>query len=87
MAIEIVDFPIQNGDFPWQNVSSPDGIKALNQLTDAEVWGESWRLSRAADLYSLPHRQKVMEEGWSRGALGAVLTAHVDTFLQGMINH
>ena len=24
MAIEIVDFPIKNGDFPWQNVSSPD---------------------------------------------------------------
>ena len=22
----ILDFPIQNGDFPWQNVSSPDGI-------------------------------------------------------------
>ena len=26
MAIEIVDFPIENGDFPWQNVSSPEGI-------------------------------------------------------------
>ena len=25
MAIEIVDFPIKNGDFPWQNVSSPEG--------------------------------------------------------------
>ena len=21
MAIEIVDFPIKNGDFPWQNVN------------------------------------------------------------------
>ena len=21
----IVDFPIKNGDFPWQNVSSPEG--------------------------------------------------------------
>ena len=21
MAIEIVDFPIKNGDFPWQNVT------------------------------------------------------------------
>ena len=27
MAIEIVDFPIKNGDFPWQNVSSPEGIR------------------------------------------------------------
>ena len=26
MAIEIVDFPIKHGDFPWQNVSSPEGI-------------------------------------------------------------
>ena len=25
MAIEIVDFPIKNGDFPWQHVSSPEG--------------------------------------------------------------
>ena len=25
MAIEIVDFPIKNCDFPWQNVSSPEG--------------------------------------------------------------
>ena len=25
MAIEIVDFPIKNGDFPLQNVSSPEG--------------------------------------------------------------
>ena len=27
MAIEIVDFPIKNCDFPWQNVSSPEGKK------------------------------------------------------------
>ena len=26
MAIEIVDFPMKNGDVPWQNVSSPEGI-------------------------------------------------------------
>ena len=25
MAIEIVVFPIKNGDFPWQTVSSPEG--------------------------------------------------------------
>ena len=25
MAIEIVDFPIENSDFPWHNVSSPEG--------------------------------------------------------------
>ena len=24
--VEIVDFPIKNGDFPWQNVSLPEGI-------------------------------------------------------------
>ena len=26
MAIEIVDFPNKNGDFPLQNVSSPEGM-------------------------------------------------------------
>ena len=30
MAIEIVDFPIKNGDFPWQNVSSPEGNHPIN---------------------------------------------------------
>ena len=30
MAIEIVDFPIKNGDFPWQNVSSPEGKLVYN---------------------------------------------------------
>ena len=36
MAIEIVDFPIKNGDFPWQNVSSPGRgfIFELNNFTD-----------------------------------------------------
>ena len=29
MAIEIVDFPIKNGDFPLQTVSSPEGIYNL----------------------------------------------------------
>ena len=28
-AIEIVDFPIKNGDFPWQNVSSPEGTPPI----------------------------------------------------------
>ena len=27
MAIEIVVFPMKNGDFPWQNVSSPEGSR------------------------------------------------------------
>ena len=30
MAIEIVDVPIQNGDFPWQNASSPEGNEDLD---------------------------------------------------------
>ena len=32
MAIEIVDFPIKNGDFPWQNVSSPEGTQIDEHL-------------------------------------------------------
>ena len=31
MAIEIVDFPIKHGDFPWQNVSSPEGTTVKKQ--------------------------------------------------------
>ena len=26
--VEIVDFPIKNDDFPWQNVSSPEGNRS-----------------------------------------------------------
>ena len=35
MAIEIVDFPVKNGDFPWQNVSSPEGIKYNHSSTNS----------------------------------------------------
>ena len=42
MAIEIVDFPIKNGDFPWQNVRSPEGNHALRAMhlkfVDLIVW-------------------------------------------------
>ena len=31
MAIEIVDFPMKNGDFPWQNVSSPEGTQKTSE--------------------------------------------------------
>ena len=35
MAIEIVDFPIKNGDLPWFFVCLPEGIMTwLMQLTD-----------------------------------------------------
>ena len=33
LAIEIVDFPIKTGDFPWQNVSSPEGKDTKNDGT------------------------------------------------------
>ena len=32
MAIEIVDFPIKKGDFPWQNVSSPGRVHRTTNL-------------------------------------------------------
>ena len=32
MAIEIVDFPMKNGDFPWQHVSSPEGNHPQQQI-------------------------------------------------------
>ena len=59
MAIEIVDFPIKNGDFPLQNVSSPEGIQktirdgirpficladeSAVSLRPARRWTRSWR--------------------------------------------
>ena len=33
MAIETVDLPMKNGDFPWQNVSSPEGIQHFKPFT------------------------------------------------------
>ena len=33
MAIEIVDVPIKNGDFPWQTVSSPEGKCPILKLS------------------------------------------------------
>ena len=37
MAIEIVDFPVKNGDFPWQYVSSPEGTHIDSYILDH--WG------------------------------------------------
>ena len=41
MAIEIVSFPIKNGDFPWQNVSSPEGSLVIRDFDDLGV--PPWR--------------------------------------------
>ena len=30
MAIETVDFPMKHGDFPWQNISLPEGTRYTN---------------------------------------------------------
>ena len=41
MAIEIVDFPIKNGDFPWQNVSSPEGnYPAVSSHRYGMIWND-----------------------------------------------
>ena len=40
MAIEIVDFPIKNGDFPLQTVSPPEGICSVAVPTI--VWVKSY---------------------------------------------
>ena len=39
MAIEIVDVPIKNGDFPWQNVSSPEGMVYSTHSSKVMTWG------------------------------------------------
>ena len=48
MAIEIVDFPIKNGDFPLQNVSSPEGKGRESQPC----------LRPEGDLKQFPSRQE-----------------------------
>ena len=61
MAIEIVDFPIKNGYFPWQNVSSPEGIvfRSLNGHFATWwslhfVWLKNANMKRVSD--TLRHR-------------------------------
>ena len=45
MAIEIVDFPIKNGDFPWQNVSSPEGNPISGGFLYAFMTAKSYPLA------------------------------------------
>ena len=35
----IVKFPIKNGDFPWQNVSSPGGMVYSTHSSKVMTWG------------------------------------------------
>ena len=60
MAIEIVDFPIKNGDFPWQNVSSPEGNHHRSQPGDASghtskdgIWINALLLLNACEIVLL----------------------------------
>ena len=46
MAIEIVDFPIKDGDFPLQNVSSPEA-------TPMTFWDSSTQLHDIHDFQAL----------------------------------
>ena len=55
----IVDFPMKNGDFPWQNVSSPEGIFLWNFI----LWtllslpiSFSWRVSKGDLAPAIPLR-------------------------------
>ena len=47
MAIEIVEFPIRNGDFPWETAKLPEGNKGessyMTVITGFSIymkWGE-----------------------------------------------
>ena len=42
MAIEIVDFPMKNGDFPWQNVTSPEGNTKHLQNQWSSIFSITW---------------------------------------------
>ena len=43
MAIAIEDFPMKNGDFPWQNVSSPEGKWGDLLVLKTDSHGHNWR--------------------------------------------
>jgi len=44
MAIEIVDSPIKNGDFPVRYVSLPEGIHIIHvhSISQGPNWDDSW---------------------------------------------
>ena len=49
MAIEIVDFPIKNCDFPWQNVSSPEG-KPSSESSGTKEHGKAGKTTQKKEL-------------------------------------
>ena len=55
MAIEIVSFPIQNGDFSEQNVSLPEGIWAL-AVRYPHIVGEILIVIIAVDMNKIPYK-------------------------------
>ena len=75
MAIEIVDFPIKHGDFPWQNVSSPEGNPSAKfRLRPSS---NLWQLHRSCGPQGtggLPRLVPTRDEAWPerscRGATG-----------------
>ena len=46
MAMEIVDFPMKNCDFPWQNVSSPEGNRFAK-------WGMAMNIIPIGSMYAI----------------------------------
>ena len=50
MAIEIVDFPMKNGDFPLQTVSSPEGTSPFLYIRSVEGRRHHRRLERHLHL-------------------------------------
>ena len=55
MAIEIVVVPIKNGDFPWQNVSLPEGNP--HELSHDGSIGSKFGAARKMVLHG-SHQQK-----------------------------
>ena len=42
MAIEIVDFPMKNGDFPVRYVKLPEGIEGIDGLDLIIIYDKYW---------------------------------------------
>ena len=74
MAIEIVDFPIKNGGFPWQNVSSPEGKSfpswEIWKIPGAKLLHEFIQVFHTNDLRALKQRSCC----WNRGPFNIGMT-------------
>ena len=58
MAIQIVDFPMKNGDFPLQHVSSPEGKPWMIMFRMFHLTSVKWNVERVERVEHVEHHFK-----------------------------